>query len=96
MGTWQRTNQHLTRIVMKKINALPTPVKSAAGLLPGMGLAMLYADNYKWSLLKVAEHYESEGNLSRQATLALASYKQALAAEQREYERLVRALEKEI
>lgn len=93
--TWKQVNQTLTRTIIEKINALPPPLKTAIGWLPGGGAATSYADAHRWTIIKAAEHYRKEGKLSKEAGQLLTAYHTTLAAEQRTYKQLLETLEKE-
>ncbi len=85
-------NEKLTRFLVDKISSLPPPAKMAVGLLPGGGSAMSYADTHRWSIVKLADHYAKAGKLDPKALQALQSYKQALASEQKAYNRMLDAM----
>jgi hypothetical protein len=94
LSNWKRKNEALTRNLIDKINKLPQPIKFAIGFLPGGGAATSYADIHRWSVLKLAKHYEAEGKLTKEASSALHAYETKLLAEQQAHERLLSVLAK--
>jgi hypothetical protein len=96
MSNFEHTSRLLTQAIMRKIDALPAPVKTMIGFLPGGGTVTGYAENHRWAVVKLAKHYAMTGKLSPASRAALQEYERHREAESRAYERLVRAIDREL
>jgi len=94
---WIEENRRISRKILQKIDKVPTPLKTAIGLIPVVGnlsnMAFGYSENHKYAIVKLAQKLDREGKLPTSAKRHLQGYEHALEREQRAYNAFLKSFE---